>query len=309
MAEQDESLDVMIQKLLRVAIKRRWWLLVPTVVGALCACAAAIVLPNHYTSVATLLVAHQQVPERYVTPNSTGDIREQLLLMTDAILSRTQLLRIIDEFDLYPKDRKRSAPEDLVDLMRSDITIEPTAKGTDPKDLNSFTISFTSTDPHMAQEVTGKLTTLFTEEYLKSREEQSTGTTNFLDEQLQASAADLKQQESRLRDFKMRYLGQLPEQRAGKSCNPCRVARATSECYDHYKSCPPATGLPGITPLSVPKLGCCRSRSAGGGGGGGSGLVNENEFRRIEIELPREPFPASILDVCALLLLGMRRFF
>ena len=43
--------------------------------------------------------------------------------------------------------------------------------------------------------------------------------------------------------------------------------------------------------------------------GGGSGLVNEKEFRRIEIELPREPFPASILDVCALLLLGMRRFF
>ena len=27
--------------------------------------------------------------------------------------------------------------------------------------------------------------------------------------------------------------------------------------------------------------------------GGGSGLVNENEFRRIEIKLPREPFPAS----------------
>ena len=42
---------------------------------------------------------------------------------------------------------------------------------------------------------------------------------------------------------------------------------------------------------------------------GGSRLVNENEFRRIEIELPREPLPASILDVCALLLLGMRRFF
>src|SRR5271166_5665680 len=43
--------------------------------------------------------------------------------------------------------------------------------------------------------------------------------------------------------------------------------------------------------------------------GGGSCLVNENEFRRIEIELPREPFPASILHVRALLLLGMRRFF
>ena len=125
------------------------------------------------------------------------------------------MLRIIDEFGLYPKDRKRLAPEDLVELIRNDITIQPTSKGTDPKDLNSFTISFTSTDPHMAQEVTSKLTTLFTQEYLKSREEQSTGTTNFLDEQLQAAAADLKQQESRLRDFKMHYLGELPEQQQG----------------------------------------------------------------------------------------------
>ena len=83
MAEQDESLDVMISKLLHVAVKRRWWLLVPTVVVALGACAASMVLPNRYESVATILVAHQQVPERYVTPNSTADIREQLLLMTD----------------------------------------------------------------------------------------------------------------------------------------------------------------------------------------------------------------------------------
>lgn len=215
MAEPDESLDVMIHKLLRVAIKRRWWLLVPTVVVALGACAASLVLPNHYESVATILVAHQQVPERYVTPNSTSDIREQLMLMTDEILSRTQLLEIINEFDLYPKDRKRLAPEDLVELIRKDITIEPLGKSNETKDLNSFKISFTGTDPHMAQEVASKLTTLFTQEYLKSRAEQSTGTTNFLDEQLQAAAADLKQQESRLRDFKMHYLGELPEQQQG----------------------------------------------------------------------------------------------
>ena len=42
---------------------------------------------------------------------------------------------------------------------------------------------------------------------------------------------------------------------------------------------------------------------------GSSRLVNENEFRRIEIELPCEPLPASILHVSALLFLGMRRFF
>ena len=205
----------MISKLLHVAIKRRWWLLVPTVVVALCACAASMVLPNHYVSVATILVAHQQVPERYVTPNSTSNLHEQLLLMTEEILSRTQLLRIVDEFDLYAKDRKHLAAEDLVELLRGDIKIQPLEKGSGAADLNSFMIAFTSTDPHLAQEVTRKLTTLFTQEYLKTREEQSTGTTNFLDDQLQAAAADLKQHESQLRDFKMRYLGQLPEQQQG----------------------------------------------------------------------------------------------
>ncbi|MFZ0963055.1 MAG: Wzz/FepE/Etk N-terminal domain-containing protein [Terriglobia bacterium] len=215
MAEQDESLDVMLSKLLHVAVRRRWWLLVPTVVVALGACAVSRVLPNHYESVATILVAHQQVPERYVTPNSTADIREQLLLMTDTILSRTQLIQIIGEFDLYPRARKRLAPEDLVELMRKDITIEPTGKGTETKEPNSFKISFTGTDPHMAQEVTSKLTTLFTQEYLESREDQSKRTTIFLGDQLQAADADLKQQESRLRDFKMHYLGELPEQQQG----------------------------------------------------------------------------------------------
>jgi polysaccharide chain length determinant protein (PEP-CTERM system associated) len=215
LADQDEGLDVMINKLLRVAIKRRWWLLVPTVVVALGACAVSRVLPNRYESVATILVTHQQVPERYVTPNSTYDMREALLIMTDAILSRTQLLQIINEFDLYPKDRRRLAPEELVELIRGDITIEPTGKVTETKDLNSFKISFTGPDPHLAQEVTSKLTTLFIQENLTSREEQSTGTTNFLDDQLQIAAADLKQQESRLRDFKMHYLGELPEQQQG----------------------------------------------------------------------------------------------
>jgi polysaccharide chain length determinant protein (PEP-CTERM system associated) len=155
------------------------------------------------------------VPERYVTPNSDSDIRELLLLITDAILSRTQLVQIINEFDLYPKDRKRLAPEELVELMRHDITIEPMGEGPESKDLNSFKISFKGVDPRVAQKVTSKLTTLFIQENLKSREAQSSGTTNFLADQLQAAAADLKHQESRVRDFKMHYLGELPEQQQG----------------------------------------------------------------------------------------------
>ena len=43
--------------------------------------------------------------------------------------------------------------------------------------------------------------------------------------------------------------------------------------------------------------------------GGGAGLVDEDELRRIEIELAREPVPALLQNVRALLLLGMRGLF
>ena len=215
MAQQDENLDVILNKLLRIAIRRRWWVLIPASVIALGACLGSRLLPHRYRSEATILVERQQVPERYVTANTTLDVREVLLVMTDAILSRTQLLQIIDEFALYPNARKHLVPEELVDLMRRNIKIEPLEKGSETGGLNAFKISFSGDDPHTAQEITKKLTTLFISENNQSREEQSTGTTNFLADELQTVAAELKQQESRVRDFKMRNLGELPEQQQG----------------------------------------------------------------------------------------------
>lgn len=214
-AEPEESFDVIIHRLAMMAMKRRWWLFLPTVVVGLGACGVSMMIPNQYRSEATILVTHQQIPERYVTPNSTFDIREALLIMTDAILSRTRLLQIINDFNLYPEARKRLSPEELVELMQKNIEVEPMDKGPDQKEINSFKISFTGPDPLVAQEVTTKLTTLFIQENIRTREDQSTDTTNFLEDRLRDAAADLEKQESQVRDFKMKYLGELPEQQQG----------------------------------------------------------------------------------------------
>ena len=215
MTQQDESPEVTLNKFLGAAIRRRWWVLLPASVFALGACAASMLLPNRYQSEATILVERQQVPERYVTANTTIDLKQDLLVMTDAILSRTQLLKIVDEFGLYPKERKRLVPEELVELLRNNIQIVPLQRSPESQSLNAFKISFTGVDRHVAQQVTKELTTLFINENNKSREEQSTGTTNFLAEQLEVAEADLKERESRVRDFKMSYLGELPEQQQG----------------------------------------------------------------------------------------------
>src|SRR5579884_3635677 len=64
----------------------------------------------------------------------------------------------------------------------------------------------------VAQQVTSALTSLFIEENLRSREQQSEQTTAFLQDQLKDAGEKLAEDDRKLREFKTQYLGQLPEQ-------------------------------------------------------------------------------------------------
>ena len=67
----------------------------------------------------------------------------------------------------------------------------------------------------LRKQVTSTLTSLFIQENLQTREEQATNTTGFLHQRMEDSKKKLEVQEQRLRDFKMQYLGELPEQQQG----------------------------------------------------------------------------------------------
>jgi polysaccharide chain length determinant protein (PEP-CTERM system associated) len=172
-------------------------------------------IPNRYTSEATLLVVPQQVPARYVTPTTETNIADALQAMTQDVLSRARLLELIDEFGLYAKERQRLAPEEVLDLMRKYIDIKPVDPASGRKDINAFKISFVAEKAALAQQVTSKLTSFFIQANLKTREDQATNTTNFLQAQLESAKSKLTVQEEKVRDFKARYLGELPEQLQG----------------------------------------------------------------------------------------------
>jgi polysaccharide chain length determinant protein (PEP-CTERM system associated) len=73
-------------------------------------------------------------------------------------------------------------------------------------------VSYSTNTRAIAQQVTAELTSLFIEENLHNREELSRDTTAFLETELESARKSLDQQEERLREFKNRYMGQLPEQ-------------------------------------------------------------------------------------------------
>jgi len=211
--ELSETLD----KFVGIALRRRWWFLIAASVIAIGAVAVSFALPNRYKSEATILVEQQQVPERYVVPNSTTDLDRALQTMTQDVLSRTRLLQTISEFGLYPEQKQRLSAEQLVDLMRTDIEIEPLEdKHPDPnKGPDAFKISYVGRTPDVAEQVTSRLTSLFINEDLKTQQQRDVNTTNFLQSQLTTAQADLAKKEQRLRDFKMANLGELPEQQQG----------------------------------------------------------------------------------------------
>jgi polysaccharide chain length determinant protein (PEP-CTERM system associated) len=195
-----------------IAVRQRWFLLGPFFALGLLGFAAALIWPERYRSEALILVEQQKVPEQYVTPNVVGNLQDRLQSMKEQILSRTRLQHLIEQFDLYPKGRAGMTTTELVEMMRKDITIEPEKGPTQTGELTAFRITYIAPEAKVAQQVVNELTSLCIADNLRARDQQSTDTTQFLKNQLADARQRLAETEQRLRDYKMAYLGELPEQ-------------------------------------------------------------------------------------------------
>jgi polysaccharide chain length determinant protein (PEP-CTERM system associated) len=157
-----------------------------------------------------VLVSPQSVPEDFVHATVTSRVEERLQSIAQEVMSRTRLETIMTEFRLYEKERKNLSKEEVVELMRKNIQVElPTKKD----ERGSFAISFINDNPNTAMAVANRLSSLFIEENLKIREQQASGTTEFLTNELAASKAKLDQMEASVTQYKRRFMGGLPEQR------------------------------------------------------------------------------------------------
>jgi succinoglycan biosynthesis transport protein ExoP len=207
--EDQESGGLNLPYLVGVVRRRHLMFLVPLLAGWLAVWGASWLLPSRYRSSTQILVEQPTMPKDYVTPNVNDDMQDRLQSITQQILSRTRLSHIIDQQQLYP-DAKSVADDEKVDRMRHDIEIELVRNG--QNDVSAFTVSYLASDPRTAQRVTSELTNLFISENLESRQQQSEGTTKFLEDQLETARKSLADQEEKVRQFKGQHVGELPTQ-------------------------------------------------------------------------------------------------
>jgi len=188
----------------------RRWIFLGTVLFSLAGFTFVLLLPDRYKATTTILVDPQKVSEKYVSPTVSSDPGQRLSTITQQVLSTTRLQQIIDDMQLYPDLRGKISREELIDLMRKDITI--TVKQGSSAGLSAFTIEYEGRQRQQVAQVANQLAASFIEWNVKSREQQAQDTTEFLAAQLKDAKQNLEQQEARLSAFKMRHLGEMPEQ-------------------------------------------------------------------------------------------------
>src|SRR5262249_51290479 len=191
--------------LLQLARRHKWRILVPAVLIAGAGSAITHYLPNRYRSDTLILVVPQRVPESYVRSTVTMRIEDRLESISQQILSRTRLERLILDFDLYSKQRRKSTMDEVVERMRDDIEVQ-LVKG------DAFRVSYTASDARTAMHVTERLASLFIEENLRDREVLAEGTNQFLKSQLDDARHRLIEHEKKLEIYQRKYSGQLPSQ-------------------------------------------------------------------------------------------------
>jgi len=200
---------------LRLILHRKWMVLGAFVIITGATVAVTSRLPDIYASSTLILVDPQKVPESYVKSTVTGDIQNRLGTLSQQILSATRLQTIIDNLNLYPAEKKKGvAREDLISKMRSDISVQVESSFGGSQDLQAFRVGFSGQDPKLVAQVANELAQLFIDENLKARDQQAADTTEFLRNQLQQARKHLEDQEGQLRDFRMKHLGEMPEQQA-----------------------------------------------------------------------------------------------
>lgn len=193
-----------------VAWKRKWLILLPAVLVASATFTVAQMLPNRYRSQTTILVIPQRVPEKFVASTVTADVGERLQTISQQILSRTRLERIVEEFNLYPKERQTMIMEDIIEQMRRrDVGV---ASDRGRADGGSFTVSFEADTPRTAMLVAERLASMFVQENLQDREVMADSTSQFLQAQLEDARRRLIEHEKKLEEFRRRNAGQLPTQ-------------------------------------------------------------------------------------------------
>ncbi len=178
----------------------------------------AFLVPPSYRSSATILIETQDVPEDFVRSMVTSYANQRIQMISQRVMTRSNLLDLINRYDLYADERDNKTTEKLVEEMRDQIGLKTiNADVIDPRTGRptqatiAFTLSFEASSRRLAQRVANELTTLFLEENIENRRQKATETYEFLTNEAERLERRISGLETEMANFKKENVSRLPE--------------------------------------------------------------------------------------------------
>lgn len=213
-----EPTTLSIDDYVDIAKRRIWSFILPTTAIILAAGIIAFVLPSEYKSSSTILIEQQEIPEEFVSATVTSFAEQRLQSINQRIMSTSKLLGIINELDLYQDLRGKWTTDEIVERMRENIKLDTISAevidqrtGRPTTTTIAFSLAFQGKDARQVHQVAGTLTSLYLEENLKVRRQQTEETYTFIGGELQRVQSDLSEIEKKISAFKEQHLSELPE--------------------------------------------------------------------------------------------------
>src|SRR5215475_1263690 len=177
-------------------LKRRFlYFLIPFALVVVIGVGAALVWPATYLSEGKILVQSQQIPTELVRPTVTNAAQERIQVIEQRLMTRDNLVAIVDKFQLFPSQRNLMSVTQLVELMKKKTTIATVnqqlsfSRRTDNPTI-VFTVGFEDSDPAVASRVANELVTRILNEDIRDRTSRASDTTKFLKREVERLQAD-----------------------------------------------------------------------------------------------------------------------
>ncbi|CAG0963489.1 hypothetical protein MTYP_00859 [Methylophilaceae bacterium] len=199
----------------------------------------AFTKPHVYQSTGTVLIETQQVQADLVSAGTQTQFTERIEVLKQLVMTRDNLLKIIEKYRLYNFDNPAAKQSELVAKFRQNIKIvllEAKAGQWDPKTTIAFQVSFEYGDPKITRDVTNEVINLFLSTNEKSNKERATVTAEFLKKEVVKQREELEKIEKDIANYKQKNAGSLPQDMQVQSANLLRVEADLRENRREYNA-------------------------------------------------------------------------
>lgn len=204
--------DVLKQLLtyIRGIWRYRWY--IHLIAWPICAAGWYIVytLPDQYESSAQVYVDTQSILKPLLKGLAVEtNVGEQVQMITRTLLSRPNMEKVALMADM---DLSAKTPDEMETLL---VQLEKRIRVTGSNHQNLYRIKFVDKDPQQAKQVVQSLLTIFVESTLGGNRMDSTSAQKFLTEQIAEYEFKLVSAEERLKEFKRKNIGLMPQDGKG----------------------------------------------------------------------------------------------